>query len=86
MAQEDTYTIPEIRWWGLPVGLSFMVGGGAGTFYVNQGIVGTQTILIGTVAFLILVAGIISFGAFVYSIIAHGVGKSEAKNYIPSAH
>jgi len=86
MAQEDSYKISEIRWWGLPVGLSFMVGGAAGTFYVNQGIVGAQTILIGAIAFLILVAGIIAFGAFVYSIIAHGVGKTEAKSYIPSAH
>ncbi len=86
MAQEDTYKVPEIRWWGLPVGLSFMVGGAAATFYVNQGITGTQTVIIGAIAFLVLVAGIIAFGAFVYSIIARGVGKTEAKTYIPSGH
>lgn len=86
MAQDDTYKVPEIRWWGLPVGLSFIVAGAAATFYVNQGVTGTTTVMIGAVAFLVLVAGIISFGAFVYSIIAHGVGKTEAKSYIPSAH
>ena len=63
MAQEDTYKIPEIRWWGLPVGLSFIVAGTGATFYVNQGVEGTQTIVIGALAFLILVAGIIAFGA-----------------------
>lgn len=86
MAQEDMYTIPEIRWWGLPVGLALMVAGVAATFYVNQGITDTTTGVIGAIAFLVLVAGIISFGAFVYSIIAHNVGKTEAKRYIPSAH
>ncbi len=86
MEQEDTYKIPQIRWWGLPVGLAFMVAGAGGTAYVNQGIQGMQTIVIGAIAFLVLVAGIIAFGAFVYSIIARGVGKAEAKTYIPSAH
>ncbi|HEU0027561.1 MAG TPA: hypothetical protein VFQ25_10645 [Ktedonobacterales bacterium] len=86
MAQEDTYAIPEIRWWGLPVGLSLMVAGGAATFYANQGITDTMTGVVGAIAFLVLVAGIVSFGAFVYSIIARGVGKTEAKRYIPSAH
>lgn len=86
MEHEDTYTIPGIRWWGLPVGLAFIVGGGAATFYVNQGINDATTSVIGAVAFIVLVAGIIAFGAFVYSIIAHGVGKTEAKNYIPSSH
>ncbi len=86
MEHEDTYKIPEIRWWGLPVGLSFIVGGIGGTFYVNQGITGTQTIVIGAIAFLVLITGIITFGAFVYSIIAHNVGKTEAKTYIPSSH
>ncbi|HEX9036756.1 MAG TPA: hypothetical protein VF808_07165 [Ktedonobacterales bacterium] len=86
MEHEDTYRIPEIRWWGLPVGLAFMVGGGAATFYVNQGITGGLTGLVGAIAFLVLVTGIIAFGAFVYSIIAHGVGRTEAKTYIPSGH
>jgi hypothetical protein len=86
MAQEDTYRIPEIRWWGLPVGLALIVAGVAATFYVNQGIVDTTTGVVGAIAFLVLVAGIISFGAFVYSIIARGVGKAEAQRYIPSAH
>jgi hypothetical protein len=86
MAQEDTYNIPEIRWWGLPVGLSLMVAGVGGTMYVNQGIEGTLTIVIGAIAFLLLVSGIITFGAFVYSIIARGVGKVEAKTYLPSTH
>lgn len=86
MEHEDTYQVPEIRWWGLPVGLSFMVGGGAATFYVNQGVDDFMTGVIGAIAFLVLVAGIIAFGAFVYSIIAHGVGKTEAKAFIPSTH
>lgn len=86
MAQDDTYKVPEIRWWGLPVGLSFIAGGAAATFYVNQGVTGAATDFIGAVAFLILVSGIIAFGAFVYSIIARGVGKTEAKHYIPAAH
>ena len=85
MEQTDTYTIPSIRWWGLPVGLAFMVGGGAATFYSTQGVNDFMTGVIGAIAFLILVAGIIAFGAFVYSIIAHGVGKTEPKSYIPSA-
>lgn len=86
MAQEDTYKIPEIRWWGLPVGLSLMVAGVGATFYVNQGVSDATTGLIGAIAFLVLVSGIIAFGAFVYSIIARSVGKTEAKHYIPSAH
>lgn len=86
MEHVDTYKIPEIRWWGLPVGLSFIVGGAAATFYVNQGITGTLTGMIGAIAFLILVAGIIAFGAFCYSIIARGVGKTEAKRYIPNTN
>ena len=84
MAQEDTYVIPEIRWWGLPVGISLIVAGIGGTMYVNQGVTGTLTIVIGALAFLILVAGIVSFGAFAYSIIERGVGKREAKTYISS--
>lgn len=87
MEHEDTYRIPEIRWWGLPVGLTFIVAGFAATLYANQGINDdVMTFVIGGIAFLILVAGIIAFGAFVYSIIAHGVGKIEAKHYIPSAY
>lgn len=86
MEHEDTYRIPDIRWWGLPVGLTFMVAGFAATLYANQGVADTMTWLVGAIAFLVLVAGIVAFGAFVYSIIAHGVGKTEAKTYIPSGY
>jgi hypothetical protein len=85
MAQEETYIIPEIRWWGLPVGLSFIAGGGAATFYANQGISGLTSELVGAAAFLGLVAGIVAFGAFVYSIIAREVGKTEAKQFASGA-
>ena len=86
MAQQDTYVIPEIKWWGLPVGVSLLVFGIAMTFYVNQGIDNAMTSLIGAVAFLVFVAGIVSLGSFIYSIISRNVGKTEAKTYIPSAH
>jgi hypothetical protein len=86
MEHEDTYRIPDIRWWGLPVGLTFMVAGFAATLYANQGVTDAMTWIVGAIAFLVLVAGIVAFGAFVYSIIAHGVGKIEAKTYIPSVH
>lgn len=87
MEHEDTYRIPDISWWGLPVGLTFIVAGFEATLYVNQGINDdVMTFVIGAIAFLVLVAGIIAFGAFVYSIIAHGVGKIEAKHYIPNAY
>lgn len=85
MAQEQTYKINEISWWGLPVGLSFIVAGFAGTYYVNQGISGVSTEIIGALAFLGLVAGIISFAVFVYSIITREVGKGESKRFIPGA-
>lgn len=87
MEHEDTYRIPDIRWWGLPVGLTFMVAGFAATLYANQGVTNdVMTFVIGATAFLVLVAGIVAFGAFVYSIIARGVGKTESKRYIPSAY
>ena len=84
MEHADTYRIPEIRWWGLPVGLAFLVAGGGATFYANQGINDAMTSVVGAIAFLVLVAGIIALGAFIYSVIARGVGKTEAKTYVPS--
>jgi hypothetical protein len=67
------------------VGLSFIGGGIVGTFYVNQAVASVTTGSVGAVSFLVLVAGLISFGAFVYSIITHEVGKTESKHFIPGA-
>jgi hypothetical protein len=85
MAQEQTYKINEISWWGLPVGLSFIGAGFVGTSYVNQAVASVTTGSIGAVSFLVLVAGLISLGAFVYSIITREVGKTESKHFIPGA-
>lgn len=84
MAQE-TYKIPELQWWGLPVGITFIAAGIAATMYVNQGIESFTTGVIGAIALLVLCAGIMSFGTFVYSIIAKGVSRSEAKRFIPES-
>ena len=84
MAQE-TYRIPEIQWWGLPVGLTFIVSAVAATFYVNQGNDTFVNGLVGAIALPVLGLGIVSLGAFIYSIIAHSVGRTEAKRFIPEA-
>jgi hypothetical protein len=85
MAQNQTYKISEIRWWGLPVGLSFIVAGFVGTNYANQSVASVTTGAVGAVSFLVLVAGLVALGAFVYSIITHEVGKTESKHYVPGA-
>ncbi len=82
MAQE-TYRIPEVQWWGLPVGLTFIVSAIAATFYVNLGEASFINGLVGAIALPVLGLGIISLGAFIYSIIAHNVGKTESQKFIP---
>lgn len=84
MAQ-DTYKIPEVQWWGLPVGLTFIVSAIAATFYVNLGEESFTNGLIGAIALPVLGLGIVALGAFIYSIIAHSVGRKEAQRYIPEA-
>ncbi|HEU5344805.1 MAG TPA: hypothetical protein VFU60_10695 [Ktedonobacterales bacterium] len=84
MAQE-TYKVPQMQWWGLPVGVVFIVSAVAATFYVNQGINDATTGFIGAIALLVLALGITSLGAFIYSIIARGVARTEAKNFVPEA-
>lgn len=84
MAQE-MYRIPEVQWWGLPVGLTFIVSSIAATFYANNGEAGFTNGLIGAIALPVLALGIVSLGAFIYSIIAHNVGKTEAPKFIPEA-
>jgi hypothetical protein len=84
---QETYKVPEVQWWGLPVGLTFIVSAIAATFYVNLGYDSFLNGVIGAIALPMLGLGIVSLGAFIYSIIAHNVGKTEAKRFIPeSAH
>lgn len=85
MAQE-TYKIPEVQWWGLPVGLTFIVSAVAATFYVNLGNDTFLNGLIGAIALPALGVGIISLGAFIYSVIAHSIAPKEAKHFIPSSN
>lgn len=85
MAQE-TYKIPEVQWWGLPVGLTFIISAVSATFYVNLGNDTFVNGLIGAIALPVLGLGIVSLGAFIYSVIAHSVGRTEAKHFIPSSH
>lgn len=86
MAQE-TYKIPEVQLWGLPVGLSFIVAAIAATFYVNLGEATFVNGLIGAIALPLLGLGIVSLGAFIYSLIHRSVARTEAKRFIPgSAH
>ncbi|HET9110151.1 MAG TPA: hypothetical protein VFN78_04930 [Ktedonobacterales bacterium] len=84
MAQE-TYRVPEVQWWGLPVGLTFIVSAIAATFYVNLGEASFTNGVVGAIALPVLALGIVSLGAFIYSIIAHNVGKTEAPKFIPEA-
>ncbi len=79
MAQE-TYKIPEVQWWGLPVGITFIVSAVALTFYVNRGDVTFLNGVIGAIALPLLGAGLASFAAFIYSIITHGAAPGEAKH------
>ncbi|HEX8996202.1 MAG TPA: hypothetical protein VF812_09240 [Ktedonobacterales bacterium] len=83
MAQE-TYKIPEVQVWGLPVGLTFIVSAIAATFYVNLGEDTFVNGLVGAIALPLLGLGIISLGAFIYSLIARSVARSEARRVIPS--
>lgn len=84
MAQE-TYKIPEVQVWGLPVGLTFIVSAIAATFYVNLGQETFINGLIGAIALPLLGAGILSLGAFIYSLIARSVAPTEAKNFVPES-
>lgn len=86
MAQE-TYKIPQVQWWGLPVGVVLTASAIAATMYANLGINDMTTNIVGIIALPVLACGITGLGAFIYSIIARGVSRTEAKNYIPdSAH
>jgi hypothetical protein len=80
---QETYKTPEVQWWGLPVGLTFIVSSIAATFYVNLGQESFVNGLIGAIALLVLAAGIVSLGAFIYSVIGRSIAETEAKNYIP---
>ncbi len=84
MAQE-TYKIHEVQWWGLPVGVVFIVSSIAATLYANQGNDTITNGVVGAIALLVLAFGIFSLGAFIYSIIARAVARTEAKNFIPEA-
>lgn len=84
MAQ-DTYKIPQLQWWGLPVGIVFICSAVAATFYVNQGNDTFTNGLIGAIALPVLALGLIGLGSFIYSIIARGVARSEAPRYVPEA-
>jgi len=83
---QETYKIPEVQWWGLPVGLTFIVSAIAATFYVNLGDDTFLNGLIGAIALPVLGLGIISLGAFIYSVIGRSIARTEAKNFIPSTH
>lgn len=82
MAQ-DTYKIPQVQWWGLPVGIVFICSAVAATFYVNQGNDTFLNGLIGGIALPVLALGEVALGAFIYSIIARGVSRTEARHYVP---
>lgn len=82
MAQ-DTYKIPQVQWWGLPVGIVFICSAVAATFYVNQGHDTFLNGLIGGIALPALALGEVALGAFIYSIIARGVSRTEAPHYVP---
>lgn len=84
MAQ-DTYKIPQVQWWGLPVGIVFICSAVAATFYVNQGNDTFLNGLIGAIALPVLALGEIALGAFIYSIIARGVSRTEAPHYVPES-
>ncbi|MGH2504036.1 MAG: hypothetical protein ACRDID_16130 [Ktedonobacterales bacterium] len=84
MAQ-DTYKIPQLQWWGLPVGIVFICSAVAATFYVNQGNDTFTNGLIGAIALPVLALGLTGLGAFIYSIIARGVARGEAPRYVPEA-
>ncbi len=82
--QTQTYKIPEVQLWGLPVGLVFIVAAVGATFYVNLGQDTFINGLIGAIALPVLGLGIFSLGSFIYSLIARSVAETEAKNFIPS--
>ncbi|HEY8323583.1 MAG: hypothetical protein ACHQ1E_02920 [Ktedonobacterales bacterium] len=84
MAQ-DTYKIPQVQWWGLPVGIVFICSAVAATFYVNQGNDTFTNGLIGAIALPVLALGITGLGAFIYSVIARGVARGEAPRYVPES-
>ncbi len=86
MAQQtQTYKIPEVQLWGLPVGIVFIVAAIAATFYVNLGQDTFINGVIGAIALPMLGLGIFSLGSFIYSLIARSVANTEAKNFIPSS-
>lgn len=84
MAQES-YPKPEVQLWGLPVGLAFIVGAIAATFWVNQGVNDMTNTVVGILALPSLGFGIVSLGAFIYSLIRLSVYQHEVK-YIHIAH
>ena len=84
MAQ-DTYKIPQVQWWGLPVGIVFICSAVAATFYVNQGNDTFTNGLIGAIALPVLALGITGLGAFIFSVIARGVARGEAPRYVPDS-
>jgi hypothetical protein len=82
---QDTYKIPQVQWWGLPVGIVFICSAVAATFYVNQGNDTFTNGLIGAIALPVLALGIMGLGAFIYSVIARGVARGEAPRYVPES-
>jgi hypothetical protein len=82
---QETYKIAEVAWWGLPVGVVFTVSSIAATMYVNQGNDTFTNGLVGAIALPVLALGMLSLGAFIYSIIARSVARTEAKRFIPEA-
>ncbi len=81
--EQETYKMPEVQWWGLPVGLAFIVFAIGLTFYVNLGQDTFLNGLVGAIALPMLGAGIVSLGAFIYSVIHSSVAATEAKRFIP---
>lgn len=85
MAQ-NTPKYPEVQWWGLPVGLTFIVAGVALTMWVNRGINDATTAVVGAFALPLLGLGILGLGAFIYSVIVRSAAPGEQKYANPTAH
>jgi hypothetical protein len=82
---QESYPKPELQLWGLPVGLSFIVGAIAATFWVNQGVADMTNTIVGILALPALGFGIVSLGAFIYSLIRRSVYHHEI-TYIHTTH
>jgi hypothetical protein len=82
---QDTYKVPQVQWWGQPVGIIFICTAVAATLYVNQGNDTFTNGVVGAIALPVLALGEIALGAFIYSIIHRGVARTEAPNYVPDS-